>query len=313
MPTLELQQPFETTESRLRVENILLPGRHRFRLIVVDDDGIESDPVDTLVTIVGPIPRSDVVARAREARGRVFYATGVLLNAQHLDADRLDNHRGLARALAYLHGSGTLAGLEVTWERATGGRGERLVVKPGIALDRLGRIIEVPRDAPLPLDRWFDEQSDAQLIGGFKPSVQGVVADVFVRLVPVDPGPTPGSAYEVKLYLRQEPDPPPLPPPTWPVFMRTDGARKDLQDAIFAAWAAWHEGDDSCDQGGARPLPEHVLGQDPTSVFLARLVLPATLPASDARPVRTAREVVVDNRSRRFAYPPAALARWVGL
>src|SRR5213078_693177 len=148
------------------------------------------------------------------------------------------------------------------------------------------------------LDRWFDEQSDAQLIGGFKPSVQGVVADVFVRLVPVEPGPTPGSAYEVKLYLRQEPDPPPLPPPTWPVFMRTDGARKDLQDAIFAAWAAWHEGDDSCDQAGARPLPEHVLGQDPASVFLARLVLPATLPASDARPVRTAREVVVDNRSR---------------
>src|SRR2546422_6453450 len=58
------------------------------------------------------------------------------------------------------------------------------------------------------------------------------------------------------LYLRQEPDPPPLPPPTWPVFMRTDGARRDLQDAIFAAWAAWHEGDDSCDQGGPRPLPE---------------------------------------------------------
>src|SRR5947208_546174 len=94
---------------------------------------------------------------------------------------------------------------------------------------------------------------------------------------------------------------------------RTDGARRDLQDAIFAAGAAWHEGDDSCDQGGPRPLPEHVLGQDPTSVFLARLVLPATLPASGGRPIRTAREVVVDNRSRRFAYPPAALARWVGL
>ena len=313
MPTLELHQPFETTEPRLRVENILLPGRHRFRLIVVDDDGIESDPVDTLVTIVAPVTRSDVVARAREARGRVFYATGVLLNAQHLDAEQLDNHPGLARALAYLHGSGTLAGLEVTWERETDGRGERVVVKPGIALDRLGRIIEVPRAAPLPLDRWFDEQSDAHLIGGFKPSLQGVVADVFVRLVLGEPAQTPGPAYEVKLYLRQEPDPPPLPPPTWPVFMRTDGARRDLQDAIFAAWAAWHEGDDSCDQGGARPLAEHVLGQDPTSVFLARLVLPATLPASSGRPIRTAAEVVVDNRSRRFAYPPAALARWVGL
>src|SRR5438128_4112862 len=230
MPTLELQQPFETTESRLRVENILLPGRHRFRLIVVDDDGIESDPVDTLVTIVGPIPRSDVVARAREARGRVFYATGVLLNAQHRDADQLDTHRGLARALAYLHGSGTLAGLEVTWERETSGRGERVVVKPGIALDRLGRIIEVPRAAPLPLDRWFDEQSDAHLIGGFKPPVQGGVADVFVRLVPVEPGPTPGSAYEVKLYLRQEPDPPPLPPPPRPVVLHPDAPPTALTD-----------------------------------------------------------------------------------
>ncbi len=310
MPTLELQRPFETTEPRLRVENILLPGRHRFRLIVVDNDGIESDPVDTLVTIVGHVPSSDALVRAREARGRVFYATGVLLDAQHLDAEQLYDHRWLARALSYLHGSGTIAGLEVTWEKATDSRSERLVVKPGIALDRLGRIIEVPRDADLPLDRWFDGQSDADLIGGFKTSFAGVVADVFVRLVSGEPGETPRSAYEVKLYLRQEPDPPPLPPPAWPVFTRTDGARRELQDAIFAAW---HEGDDSSDQSGPRSLPEHVLGQDPTSVFLARLVLPATLPATGGRPIRTAGDVVVDNRSRRFVYPPAALARWVGL
>src|SRR6266550_2360774 len=205
MPTLELQRPFETPEPRLRVENILLPGRHRFRLIVVDNDGIESDPVETLVTIVGPLPGSDALVRGREARGRVFYATGVLPDA---------------------------------------------------------------------------------------------------------PGQTPGSAYEVKLYLRQEPGPPPLPPPAWPVFTRTDGARRELQDAIFAAW---HEGDDSSDQGGPKSLPEHVPGQDPTSVFLARLLLPATLPATGGPPIRTAGEVVVDNRSRRFVYPPAALARWVGL
>src|SRR5438046_10145782 len=104
MPTLELQQPFETTEPRLRVENILLPGRHRFRLIVVDDDGIESAPVDTLVTIVGPVPRSDVVARAREARGRVFYATGVLLNAQHLDADQRSEERRVGKECRYRGG-----------------------------------------------------------------------------------------------------------------------------------------------------------------------------------------------------------------
>jgi hypothetical protein len=309
MPTLELQRPFETTEPRLRVENILLPGRHRFRLIAVDNDGIESDPVDTLVTIVGSVPSGDAFVRAREARSRAFYATGVLLDAQHLD-EQVYDQRWLARALSYLHGSGTLAGLEVTWGKASGGCSERLVVKPGIALDRLGRIIEVARDADLALDRWFDGQSDAHLIGGFKPSLQGVVADVFVRLVPGEPGETPRSAYEVTLYLRQEPDPPPLPPPAWPVFTRTDGARRELQDAIFAAW---HESDDSSDQGGPKSLPEHGLGQDPTSVFLARLVVPATLPATGGRPIRTAGDVVVDNRSRRFVYPPAALARWVGL
>src|SRR5437879_5857168 len=126
MPTLELQRPFETTEPRLRVESILLPGRHRFRLIVVDNDGIESDPVDTLVTIVGQVPSGDAFGRAREARGRVFYATGVLLDAQNLDAEQLYDHRRLGRALSYLHGSGTLAGLEVTWEKAAGaGEGSR--------------------------------------------------------------------------------------------------------------------------------------------------------------------------------------------
>src|SRR5947207_4171897 len=104
-----------------------------------------------------------------------------------------------------------------------------------------------------------------------------VLADVFLRRVPGEPGQ--GDGYEVNLYLRQEPDPPPLPPPAWPVFTRTDGARRELQDAIFAAW---HEGDDSSDQGGP---------QDPTSVFLARLVLPATLPATGGRPVRTGGEV----------------------
>src|SRR3989441_3830394 len=184
MPTLELQRPFETTEPRLRVESILLPGRHRFRLIVVDNAGIESDPVDTLVTIVGQVPSSDAFGKAREARSRVFYATGVLLDAQHLDAEQLYDHRWLGRALSYLHGSGTLAGLEVTWERATGGRGERLVVKPGIALDRLGRIIEAPPDAPPPLDRRFDEQSDAPPLGGLKASLQGGGAGGVLRLVP---------------------------------------------------------------------------------------------------------------------------------
>jgi hypothetical protein len=54
MPVLQLQKPFETTDAQIRVENSLRPGRHRFRLIVVDSEGTESDPADALVTITGP-------------------------------------------------------------------------------------------------------------------------------------------------------------------------------------------------------------------------------------------------------------------
>src|SRR5438094_417560 len=127
------------------VTNPVDPGDHLFQLIVVDENGVESIPAEQKVTI-SPDDRKPQA---------VLTATGALHDAQHLDAEQLYDHRWLARALSHLHGSGTLAGLEVTWEKATGGRSERLVVKPGIALDRLGRIIEVPRDAYLPLDRWL--------------------------------------------------------------------------------------------------------------------------------------------------------------
>lgn len=271
----------------------------------------------------------DPLGSAPQTPDRVYYATGVLLDAQDFDDEQLYHRGRLARALAYLHGSGTVAGLEVKWEKATADRSERLLVKSGLALDRVGRIIEVPRDACLRLDRWFDGETDAHLIGAFKPSASGVVADVFVRYVACERGKTPAFAtgpfdaldavkpsrlrdgYEVTLYPRQEPDPPPLPQSAWPALSGDNGAKKSaLQDAIFAAW---HEGNDSWDQDGPNPLPEHVPGQDRTSVFLARLVLPATLPGGGGRPLRTAKDVVVDNRSRRFVYPPAALARWVGL
>lgn len=271
----------------------------------------------------------DALGKVRQAPDRMFYATGVLLDAQDFTAEQLYHRGRLARALAYLHGSGTVAGLEVKWEKVPERRDERLTVKAGIALDRVGRIIEVPGDTCIRLDRWFDAQPDAHLIGGFKPSVSGVVVDVFVRYVACERGKTPAFAsgpfdaldavqparlrdgYEVTLYVRQEPDPPPLPQPLWPALSGDDATRKsDLQAAIFAAW---REGNDAWDKDGLKPLPEHVPGQDATSVLLARLVLPATLPGGGGRPVRNAADIVPNNGVRRFVYPPAALARWLGL
>ena len=160
---------------------------------------------------------------ARPAAERPSYATGILLDAQDF-TDEQTYHRGrLARALASLTGGGTLAGLRVSHSPATGApspRPEEIRVEPGLAVDRLGRLIEVPRPACLRLQVWFDAEVAAD--GGDRlrraaypnldrflsaralaeagsnglPPVpaRGVVADVFVRFVACARGLTPSFA-----------------------------------------------------------------------------------------------------------------------
>jgi hypothetical protein len=59
------------------------------------------------------------------------------------------------------------------------------------------------------------------------------------------------------------------------------------------------------------PLPEHVEAQDPTALFLARLIIPATISA-DNRVIRKG-DVSVRNDLRQFVYSTAALAAWSGM
>jgi hypothetical protein len=154
---------------------------------------------------------------------RPHYATGTLLDAQDF-ADEQTYHRGrLASALALLAGGGTLAGLGTSHSAPVAGpdgRPEEIRVEPGVAVDRLGRLIEVPRPACLRLGRWFDGEAAAD--GGDRlrraaytdldrflsaraiaeagtegrPAVpaRGVVADVFVRFVACATGLTPSFA-----------------------------------------------------------------------------------------------------------------------
>ena len=51
MPVLEPNRALRSTEPLLKVENDLPPGRWHFRLVVVDNDGVESQPADLFVTI----------------------------------------------------------------------------------------------------------------------------------------------------------------------------------------------------------------------------------------------------------------------
>jgi hypothetical protein len=160
---------------------------------------------------------------ARPLAERPSYATGMLLDAQDF-SDEQTYHRGrLARALASLTGGGTLAGLRVAHTPSVGGatpHPEEIRVEPGLAVDRLGRLTEVPRPACVRLQTWFDAEFAADggdrlrlaayttfdgLLspravgeagtGGRSPiPARGVVADVFLRFIACASGLTPSFA-----------------------------------------------------------------------------------------------------------------------
>jgi len=258
---------------------------------------------------------------------RVFYAEGALLGVEDF-TDEQTYHRGrLARALAFLDGSGTLAGLKVEY-KGPKGPNEQIVTHPGAAIDRLGRLVEVPRDACIRLDNWYAAQTASDLVQGFHAAAGGVVVDVFLRFVACDRALTPAFAtgpfdatdyvspsrvrdgYKLDLVIRKEGNPP-LPQSPWPDFAaEADPAKRRaaVHNAIFDSWgAAAHQRDGN---GSLVPLAEHAPGQDTTAIFLARLVIPA---AAGNPPLRTAGDVTVDNDSRAFVYPVGALARWLAV
>ena len=289
---------------------------------------------------------------------RVFYATGVLLDAEDFNAEQIYHRSRLARALVYLHGSGTVAGLKVGYEPPEDPDSpedlkEEIIVDPGVAIDRLGRLIEVPRTACIRLNPWYagqeaddlrqayhegvtipahteeDENGDDQLVGEHQ--VNGVVADVFIRFVACGRGKTPAfasgpfdaidavqpsrlrDAYKLKLFLRK----------------KTEGEegqgqlplpetfwptdKAELTEAIFGVWKLTARDE----QNRLEPLNEHLAGQDASYLFLARVVIPTedlTELDADGRPRRRREEKVeIINEIRPFVYSTAALARLAGL
>jgi hypothetical protein len=159
-----------------------------------------------------------------------------------------------------------------------------------------------------------------------------VVVDVFVRFLTCERGKTPSFAsgpfdatdalqpsrlrdgYEVTLHARVASDPDlPTPAPAWPSFddmTQPEKRQRRLQDAILGRW---RERSPFWTREGIIAGPEHLANQDPTAVFLARMVLPASMPLADsARPVRHSPAedpVRVDNHLRAFVYTAGALAR----
>ena len=289
---------------------------------------------------------------ARPGAERPFYATGMLLDAQDF-SDEQTYHRGrLARALAFLAGGGTLAGLQVAYLPATGSQPEEIQVAPGLAVDRLGRLVEIQRPACLRLARWVtalqandggDSVSQAAHTGlgrfvsprfteaATPLPARALVADVFVRFAACAVGLTPSfaqgpfdalnavsaarlrDAYELQLIPRPGLDD------------DYSGLPLPVGDPVIgnagATVAARRNAmQDSVLQayggsghaGGSGGLAP--LPEQPADLDRSAVFLARVfIPVTAANPpVRTAGAVLVDNWARRFLPPVPLLGQWAG-
>jgi hypothetical protein len=279
-----------------------------------------------------------------ERPDRPYYETGVLLDAEDFSDEQTYHRARLARSLAWLHGSGTIAGLRVMPPVAIGTppRIDReLVVQPGLALDRYGRLIEVPRPWCIRLNRWYEDLAGEelgrdQLAAAFRAGAFGgsVVVDVFIAFENCPRGKTPSFAdgavdatdatvpqrlrdgFRLLLAVRDDVPADPSDPRSLPVnrfsALAAGADANAVRDALLDAW----------NERLARPgvALDRTQGQpvtvDPAAVFLARMFIPAAAPVGDAAPVpdfTTMDPTRIDNRSRVFVVPGDLAARLAGL
>jgi len=120
---------------------------------------------------------------------RVFYSTGRMLGVGDFQAEQ-DYHRGrLARVLVQLFGTGTVSGLNVTLGTDPGDGSLEVQVSPGMAIDRVGRVIEVPRTVCIRLKNWYAQVDPSTLSMALHGG--NVVVDVFATFIPCTRGATP--------------------------------------------------------------------------------------------------------------------------
>ena len=277
--------------------------------------------------------RKDILPNTHQP-DRVHYETGVLLNDDDFLAEQTYHRGRLARALTYVGGSGTLAGLYVkegisSYANEAGDieSQQSLTIEPGLAIDPIGRMIEVPRPACLRLETWYEQQKAADLVNAWHPageawladgteaeSPSGIVMDLMLEFVPCERGKTPAFAegpfdsidavtiarirdyFKAHLIIRERGLAAPIPDNPWPDFADIDEneRNKEFRDAIFDAWQT---------QAPDNPF-----------VYLATVVIETLAPAGDSVPPRQAgNPIAINNRFRPFIYTANALARWLNI
>jgi hypothetical protein len=277
--------------------------------------------------------RDPLAVWTEEGPDRLAYQLGVMLDAQDFEDEQTYHRKRLARALQYLFGTGTAVGLRVRDRPLAPGEvfardTAELQVLPGLAIDVLGRLIEVPRTWCLRLQRWLDshglDRADFRAAAGDDGTI---VADVFLRFIVCPRRLTPAFAsgpfdatdafaherlrdgFELKLEPRRV-DPPAAGPvsPLARVLAADDGA-PELNALHEEILDGWRDGTESWDEDGPNRFDEIPATLDPTSLLLARVTIPVRWAAADATPQLTAAPAAPDNNVRRFVYGFGVLTR----
>ena len=236
-------------------------------------------------------------------------------------------------------------GIAAAWT-CIGSKDLEILVTPGIAIDRVGRIIEVPRAVCIRVAPWLANQTASDLNQALKQTTAtpaaafAIVADVFATFVGCTRGVTPCFAaqddydatdafspnrlldsFAMQLVLRPDvdlmgtPPTPNLPQDPWrgvgPISTPPSPPAQTLQQHLLDATI----GPGASNPFGSGTTPAEIpfgAGLDPSSVFLARILIPAAAVSGQA-PVANLAGISIDNFSRLFLYPASLVARWIGL
>jgi len=222
-------------------------------------------------------------------------------------------------------------GVPAAWTCA-GVRDLEVQVTGGIAIDRVGRIIEVPRPVCIQLPAWLAAQTPSALNEALHAGA--IVVDVFATFVPCSRGVTPCFAtqddysatdafsanrmldsFAMQLVLRSDASPQ-LPTDPWfaagAITSPPSPTPKALQTLLLQATA----GPAACAPFGPGSAgQEYPPNFDTSSVFLARISIPATASQTAGQPPAydLTKIAPIDNYSRLFLYPASLVARWIGL
>jgi hypothetical protein len=208
-----------------------------------------------------------------------------------------------------------------------------IAVTPGLAIDRVGRMIEVPRTVCIRIQPWLANQTVSDLNSALHSG--NVLVDVFATFIPCTRGVTPCFAtqdnydatdafspnrlldsFAMQLVLRTDAAPqlpkdpwlPIGPVPTTPITPAiTQGLKQSILYASSGAAATA-----PFSVNGATPA-EYPPGFDLSAVFLARISIPATAGASGQPPSYNLTKISIDNLSRLFLYPASLVARSLGV